>query len=235
MRTYNTIEEMNAVAKQQWREYARENIDNIQILGQTVATDSDLAEYANMIISMADEDGDFWIDDGSGNGRPRFTMEMESWARGTTDGIEVEIEILEWNTQTIEQRAQEYEKSYLGELPEGYERELWETAEQILAWKQMEEDGEECDTENPIPDDILEWAREYKPAPVDITVPAMVEIFEKEFDLTTIATWMQESIPETLTKMQERVLGEITDDGYSDEQYSAFNKAFWEAIFNANK
>lgn len=58
--------------------------------------------------------------------------------------------------RNIEQIAQEYERQYLGELSD---RELWETADQILKWAELEEDNPK---EDKIPDEILEWAREYK-------------------------------------------------------------------------
>jgi hypothetical protein len=163
MRTYNTIEDMNAVAKEQWREYARMVCDNIQELGATVAEDEALAEFANIQISIWDEDGDY---------PEELTMEMESWARGSLDGIEAEIEILDQTTPEP--------------MPEGVKL-------------------------------------------------AMAQILADKFDLTTIATWMQESIPETLTQMQEAVLGKLPDDGEcSDDELTAFNNAFWQAICKAN-
>ena len=58
--------------------------------------------------------------------------------------------------RNIEQIAQEYERQYLGELSD---RELWETADQILTWVELEEDDPKGDK---IPEEILAWAREYK-------------------------------------------------------------------------
>jgi hypothetical protein len=57
--------------------------------------------------------------------------------------------------RNIEQIAQEYERQYLGELPD---RELWETADQIITWSELEEDDSK---EDKIPEEILAWAREY--------------------------------------------------------------------------
>ena len=57
--------------------------------------------------------------------------------------------------RNIEQIAQEYERQYLGELSD---RELWETADQILKWAELEESDPK---EDQIPEEILAWAREY--------------------------------------------------------------------------
>jgi hypothetical protein len=62
----------------------------------------------------------------------------------------------------------------------------------------------------------------------------MVRRMVEEFDLTEIATLMMESVPATITEMEAKILGEMPDDGYTDEEYEAFNKAFWQAICKAN-
>jgi len=78
-RTYNTIADMHEVAKAQWRSYL------IDAGYEDAESDEVLWDTAAQIIMTADETG---IYDG-------FTMEMESWARDSLDGIETEIEILD--------------------------------------------------------------------------------------------------------------------------------------------
>jgi hypothetical protein len=90
MRTYNTIEEMNAVAKEQWRGY---------FLAKSAGegwSDEQLWAMAGLTITACDEGNLDWVNP---NGDLWCTMEMESWARDTTDGIEDEIKILDRITQ----------------------------------------------------------------------------------------------------------------------------------------
>lgn len=85
-RVYATIEDMYKVAKLQWREFIHKQTN----MKTDELSDDELFEMAATIICNADETGEYGkeID---GEWIPYFTMEMESWARDTTDGIEVEI------------------------------------------------------------------------------------------------------------------------------------------------
>lgn len=80
-RVYTSVNEMNGVAKSQWRELARVELDNYLDI---VSNDKSLWEYASSTVDGMDEDGKY---DG-------LTIEMESWAMGTTDGIDTEIDII---------------------------------------------------------------------------------------------------------------------------------------------
>jgi hypothetical protein len=97
MRTYNTIADMHEVAKAQWKSY----LINAGYEDAGEFSDEVLWDTAAQIITTADETGIYGTEGKDGKYQCWFTMEMESWARDEIDGIEAEIEILEYEEEEV--------------------------------------------------------------------------------------------------------------------------------------